>query len=406
MFSSVGTILNACYNGIHTRRAFKRIFLFLGRKSKRKLDSDSENNTPEENIAKMRGKQRRAIFRSNIAIIMSSCTAYPFKYKKGTYLCFFCSRTFLAPEELRRHSQSNHSAAKTRLTVKKYEPLKMDFSNTVCKICGCHINDYAALKEHLAVHHGKIIDCTFEDCVMPYKLNKDEHTCLVCGKTYETFLGVHKHMNSHYEHYICESCGNVYVTYQRLVNHIKNYHATGDYSCKACSKTFPSYSAFYSHDAKVHRNNKRYKCPICDEKFSYYKLRLNHLAKVHGEKSAMYPCPVCHKVFDLCSRRTNHLRIYHAVRVKSHVCAVCGMAFYSGYELKEHSVKHGGERIYQCDICKKAYARMKTLREHMKIHNNDRRFVCPACGQTFIQKATMKNHMRALHPEHFKDMFN
>uniref|UniRef100_A0A2H1VN70 SFRICE_007083 n=1 Tax=Spodoptera frugiperda TaxID=7108 RepID=A0A2H1VN70_SPOFR len=374
------------------------------RKSKRKLDSDSENNTPEENIAKIRGKQRRAIFRSNIAIIMSSCTAYPFKYKKGTYLCFFCSRTFLAPEELRRHSQSNHSAAKTRLTVKKYEPLKMDFSNTVCKICGCHINDYAALKEHLAVHHGKIIDCTFEDCVMPYKLNKDEHTCLVCGKTYETFLGVHKHMNSHYEHYICESCGNVYVTYQRLVNHIKNYHATGDYSCKACSKTFPSYSAFYSHDAKVHRNNKRYKCPICDEKFSYYKLRLNHLAKVHGEKSAMYPCPVCHKVFDLCSRRTNHLRIYHAVRVKSHVCAVCGMAFYSGYELKEHSVKHGGERIYQCDICKKAYARMKTLREHMKIHNNDRRFVCPACGQTFIQKATMKNHMRALHPEHFKDI--
>ncbi|KAH9635186.1 hypothetical protein HF086_009526 [Spodoptera exigua] len=248
------------------------------------VDSNSENKVPEETIAKMRGRQRRATFRNNIAIIMRTSTAYPFKYTKGAYLCYFCTKTFIEPEKLREHNQTNHFVAKNNLTLRKYEPIKMDFEMTVCKICDTRINDYAELKEHL-VTHGKTIDCTFEDCVMPYKLNREEYNCQVCGKTYEKFLSLHKHMNTHYEHHICETCGKAFATYQRLVSHIKGHHTVGGFRCKHCSETFQSYRAYYAHDAKVHRNNYRYKCPICNEKFSSYKFRLRHLVKIHGSET-------------------------------------------------------------------------------------------------------------------------
>ncbi|XP_045489759.1 zinc finger protein 62 homolog isoform X7 [Pieris rapae] len=349
---------------------------------------------------RLEGNARRAMFRKNIKTILTTCTAYPFKYRKGAYLCFFCKSSFLEPQLLREHSQRHHSdiAFKPR----KYDPLKMDFSVTVCRLCGVDIKDYSELKIHLRVH-GKSIDCTYGECILPYKLSKDEYCCQVCGKRYEMFLSLHKHMNDHYEHYICETCGKGFATIQRMLNHSRT-HEKGSFPCKHCGELLQSYAGLYAHIAKVHKSNKRYKCPICDEKFSSYKYRMKHLNTIHNEKTALFPCPSCPKVFDLCSRRTAHIRSQH-LQERNHACSTCGMKFFSNYELQEHSIKHGGARIYQCDVCKKSYARLKTLREHMRIHNNDRRFVCPICGQSFIQKCSLKQHVRVHHPMQIKDGF-
>lgn len=347
------------------------------------------------------GNERRAAFRKNIKIIMTTCTAYPFKYRKGTYLCFFCRNTFLEPEKLREHTQSEHTDLMFKF--KKYEPLKMDFATTTCKLCGNSINNYTMLKAHLR-EHGKVLDNKYGESILPYKLSKDEHCCQICGKRYEMFLSLHKHMNDHYEHFICETCGKGFATTQRMLNHSRT-HERRDFPCKHCGETLSSYAALYAHVAKIHRLNKRYKCPICDEKFASYKYRMKHLNTIHGEKTALFPCPSCPKVFDLCSRRTAHIRSHH-LQERNHSCTVCGMKFFSNYELQEHSVKHVGARIYQCDVCKKSYARLKTLREHMRIHNNDRRFVCPVCGQSFIQKCSLKQHVRVHHPMQVKpDIF-
>ncbi|XP_013163806.1 PREDICTED: zinc finger protein OZF-like [Papilio xuthus] len=345
------------------------------------------------------GNERRAAFRNNIKIIIESCTACPFKYRKGTYLCFYCKTSFLEPERLREHTRHQHSDVKQLLKPRKYEPLKMDFALTTCKLCGFSISDYEMLKSHLR-EHGKHLDCSYGDSILPYNLTKDEHRCQICGKRYEMFLSLHKHMNEHYEHFICETCGKRFATSQRMVNHART-HERGDFPCKRCQDTFPSYASLYAHVAKIHRSNKRYKCPICDEKFASYKHRLKHLNTIHGEKTAIFPCPSCPRVFDLCSRRTAHIRFQH-LQERNHSCSLCFMKFFTKYELQEHSIKHGGERIYQCDVCKKSYARLKTLREHMRIHNNDRRFVCPVCGQAFIQNCSLKQHMRVHHPSQTK----
>ncbi|XP_068625803.1 zinc finger protein 260-like isoform X5 [Battus philenor] len=379
-----------------------------GRKSeeiqiKEEVGSDTDNVTASVATARDAANERRLAFRNNIKVIMESCTAYPFKYRKGTYLCFFCKTSFLEPERLREHTQQHHADVKTLLKPRKYEPLKMDFADTACKICGAVIEDYEMLKSHLS-EHGKYLDCSHGDSVLPYSLTKDDHRCQICGKRYEMFLTLHKHMNDHYEHFICETCGKRFATSQRMVNHART-HERGDFPCKRCLDTFPSYASLYAHVAKIHRSNKRYKCPICDEKFASYKHRLKHLNTIHGEKTAIFPCPSCPRVFDLCSRRTAHIRFQH-LQERNHSCQLCYMKFFTKYELQEHSIKHGGERIYQCDVCKKSYARLKTLREHMRIHNNDRRFVCPICGQAFIQNCSLKQHVRVHHPNQVKaDVF-
>ncbi|KAJ2939913.1 hypothetical protein O0L34_g6619 [Tuta absoluta] len=363
---------------------------------KREMDSDIAS-------ARVQGFERRAIFRNNISIIIDTCTAYPFKYRKGIYLCYFCNETFIEPEKLREHTKTQHVDMTAAIKPRKYDPIKMDFAGTECKICGSGITDYPSLKAHL-VNHGKSIDTTHGESILPYKLSKEEHICQICGKRYEMFLSLHRHMNDHYEHYLCETCGKPFATPQRMLNHAKT-HERGNFPCKHCQEPFPSYASLHAHVAKVHRSNKRYKCPICDEKFQSYKHRLKHLKTVHGEKTALYPCPSCPKIFDLCSRRTAHIKFQH-LQERNHVCSVCGMKFFTNYELHEHSVKHGGERIYQCDVCKKSYARLKTLREHMRIHNNDRRFICPVCGQAFIQNCSLKQHARVHHPMHLKNDVN
>lgn len=347
------------------------------------------------------GNERRAAFRDNIRTIMETCTACPFKYRKGAYLCFFCKSSFLEPERLREHTRIEHGEVK-QLKPRKYEPLKMDFALAACKLCGELVADYETLKAHLA-KHGKPLDCSHGDSVLPYSLTRDTHRCQICGGRYETFLTLHKHMNEHYERFICETCGKRFATSQRMVNHART-HERGAFPCKRCGDTLPSHAALYAHVARAHRSNKRYKCPVCDEKFASYKHRLKHLA-AHGVRTALFPCPSCPRVFDLCSRRTAHVRFQH-LQERNHSCPLCYMKFFTRYELREHSVKHGGERIYQCDVCKKSYARLKTLREHMRIHNNDRRFACQVCGQAFVQNCSLKQHLRVHHPGQAKGAFD
>ncbi|XP_011569200.3 zinc finger protein 26 isoform X7 [Plutella xylostella] len=379
-----------------------------GRKSeeiqiKLEVESETETTEPKLDTDRTEQRERRETYRNNITLILQSCTACPFKYRRGTYLCFYCDNTFLEPEKLREHTSTTHSDVQQTYRPRKYEPVKIDFVNTTCKLCGAYIENYDGLKVHLSLEHGKLLDCSHEDSVLPYKLTKDMFCCQVCGKRYEMFLSLHKHMNEHYERFICETCGKKFVTAHRMVNHART-HQRGCFPCKLCSDSFPTYSNLHAHIARVHKSNKRYKCPICDEKFTSYKHRLNHLRNVHGKKLTGFPCPSCPKVFDLCSQRTAHVRFRH-LQERNHVCPVCGMKFFTNYELQEHSVKHGGERIYQCDVCKKAYARLKTLREHMRIHNNDRRFVCLVCGHSFIQNCSLKHHMRVHHPAQFRDLF-
>ncbi|XP_048003212.1 zinc finger protein 16-like isoform X5 [Leguminivora glycinivorella] len=348
------------------------------------------------------GEQRRITLINNLSIIITMTTVQPFRFDKGVYLCYYCKETFTEPAVLRQHNREQHTEVKK--IPKYYEPAKADFVDASCKICLKEVPDNQTLKAHLA-EHGKELDMTYGESVIPYNLNSSsEHVCQICGKKYETFVGLHRHMNEHYDSYICDQCGKKFITSRQMIRHasIHDTQEQGLFPCKNCDQTFTIRSHLASHITKEHKPRERNKCPICNEKFAFYGQRLKHLRTVHDQKTADYPCPSCDKVFDLSSKRSEHIRAQH-LQMKRHECQVCGMKFFSKTGLDAHSVKHGGERKFQCEVCSKAYARLKTLREHMRIHNNDRRFTCSACGQAFVQKCSMKHHIKVHHPTLLKD---
>ncbi|KAI5640783.1 zinc finger protein 99-like [Phthorimaea operculella] len=199
-------------------------------------------------------------------------------------------------------------------------------------------------------------------------------------------------MNAHYKNFICALCGAGYISSSRLRIHSRT-HEAGSHPCKVCNKVFLNAHARDAHNERVHSNVKRHKCPLCSETFKSYSLKKKHLSAAHEIKVSEFKCDMCPKIFLMIADLNRHKRNEH-MKERNYQCKDCELSFFDNYQLKLHSVKHGGERIYRCDVCKKSYARPKTLREHMRIHNNDRRFVCDVCGKAFVQNCTLKDHAK------------
>lgn len=339
--------------------------------------------------------------KKNAMILLEFTKLCPFRWMKNLYLCFYCDLQFADPAWLREHNVAEHnvrtaSQIKNALSkLKKYELVKVDVSDTGCGLCDDVISDFSALKRHLLEKHYKNIDPKSNDGVLPFRVTKNEFKCAICLEAFAEFKSLNQHMNIHYQNFICEQCGTGFITPERLRTHAFS-HETGSFACDACDKVFRSTNAKNEHYALVHMRVKRHRCPNCPETFRNYFQRNKHVSSVHGVKLKEFKCNLCPKVFTLSGKLGVHIRTVH-LKLKRHSCEVCEWQFYSKSELKEHMIRHGGERKHQCTICKKAYARKYTLREHMRIHENDRRFVCTTCGKSFVQNCSLKHHVKVHH---------
>lgn len=335
-------------------------------------------------------------------MILESSKIYPFRWIKNMYLCFYCEQIFTDPAKLREHHSFDHMSlppAQIRQAIaklKKYELIKVDVTDVGCKICDDYIEDFTEIKNHLLMKHKKNIDPKSNDGLLPFKVTKEEFQCALCCDKYDEFKTLNQHMNIHFQNFICEQCGTGFMTPERLRTHAFS-HETGSFPCDGCDKVFRSTNAKNEHYATVHVQVRRHRCPHCTERFRNYFQRNKHILNVHGLKTKEFKCTMCPKVFTLSGKLGVHIRTVH-LKVKRHACEVCEWKFYSKSELKEHMIRHGGERKYQCNVCKKAYARKYTLREHMRIHDNVRRFVCTTCGRSFVQNCSLKHHIKIHHP--------
>lgn len=320
---------------------------------------------------------------------------------KNLYLCFYCDLQFSDPAELRHHNSTEHFKqcnvdVKYSLSkLKKFELVKVDVTDVGCKICDEIITSLPSLKTHLQKHE-KYIKPESSDGVLPFKITKYDFKCALCEAKFDEFKSLNHHMNVHFQNFICEQCGTGFITPERLRTHAFS-HETGSFPCEDCDKIFRSSNSKNEHYATVHKKVKRHRCPHCTETFRNYFQRNKHVSSVHNLKLKEFKCSMCPKVFTLSGKLGVHVRTVH-LKLKRHGCDVCEWKFYSKSELKEHMVRHGGERKFQCSICKKAYARKYTLREHMRIHENDRRFVCTICGRSFVQNCSLKHHTKVHHP--------
>lgn len=356
----------------------------------------------DENVKKLAQLKSTKAKKRNVHLLLQNTGIFPFRWMKNLFICVHCDSQFTEPELLRQHHNFNHNSptpADIKAAIpklKKHELVKVDITSLNCKLCGEVAKSFDNLKHHLIERHNFKDDLITDDGVLPFKISKNNYSCAICEVKFDEYKTLNHHMNVHYQNFICEQCGSGFITPDRLRTHAFS-HETGTFPCPSCNKVFRSMNARNEHHASVHKQVKRHRCPYCPEMFRNYFQRNKHITAVHGMKLKDFKCTTCPRVFSTSGKLRFHVSTVH-LKIKRHACQMCEWKFYSTTELKDHMVRHGGERKYKCNVCAKAYARKYTLREHMRIHENDRRFICTVCGGSFVQKCTLKQHVKVNHP--------
>ncbi|XP_056142203.1 zinc finger protein 574-like [Lampris incognitus] len=140
----------------------------------------------------------------------------------------------------------------------------------------------------------------------------------------------------------------------------------GLFTCRSCTKSFPSKLQLVHHRRKSHVMERSFQCNICNKSFK---------KQIHVR---------------------NHLRTHTGERPFQ--CSDCGKTFSSLANLMRHNLIHSGLRPYHCDVCHRAFSQSSNLRQHSLLHSNSTKLHCPDCPATFQWPAKLAAHRYTQHP--------
>ncbi|GLD65314.1 zinc finger protein 574 [Lates japonicus] len=140
----------------------------------------------------------------------------------------------------------------------------------------------------------------------------------------------------------------------------------GPFSCRSCSKTFPSQLQLVQHRRKSHVTERSFVCGICSKSFK---------KQIHVR---------------------NHIRTHTGERPFQ--CSDCGKTFSSLANLMRHTLIHSGVRPYRCDVCHRSFSQSSNLRQHSLLHSNAATLCCPDCPATFRWPTKLAAHRYTQHP--------
>ncbi|XP_028029718.1 protein suppressor of hairy wing-like isoform X1 [Bombyx mandarina] len=336
---------------------------------------DAKLRTEDESIDPAREEMYKFI--KEIKEILTFTNATPYRSKMTTFSCAYCTEVYFhAADELRNHTRMNHIDERTKkvdLMMRPHsmnETLKLDINNLMCVVCCIPINDWNDMFRHLKNTHGTVFTYAHKRLI-PYILNQ-EPDCVLCKQHFTNYVQLDVHMNSHYDNYVCDDCGQTFISAARLKNHSKK-HDLGKYSCKYCNKVFTLKHYVKKHEAVVHKSKVHYKCYHCPERLPSDKERKEHIEANHREKVKEITCDICGKIFNWRQYYIGHLRKVHGDR--KYACTACDKKFAQRDDLKRHiEARHKGlQRIknHICPVCDKRYSSKSALVTHFRIHSND-----------------------------------
>ncbi|XP_050676815.1 zinc finger protein 26-like isoform X2 [Leptidea sinapis] len=288
--------------------------------------------------------------RSNTEIILKCSTALPFRIWGQNFNCIFCRVQSGNPNGLRAHMATRHANFDIRLVFNRRlrkEFLKVDITNLQCKLCFIQIESLDDLMMHLRNDHKQPINFDAQPGVLPFKLNDGTcWNCAICKMTFVDFVSLKQHTSEHYQNYVCDACGEGFVTEAALRAHKRKPH-DNKYNCSRCVATFSTLDERSAHMKSQH-TSMPYMCMVCKDKprFATWELRKRHFMELHNFKPGAdaYECTTCHMTFKTRSQKYHH-------NVKSHrskkdtdygfPCTHCSRAFMTKISLDKHmSKKH------------------------------------------------------------------
>ncbi|XP_053623462.1 zinc finger protein 62-like [Plodia interpunctella] len=375
------------------------------------LRRSAKLNTVEDRYKKMESAGKLLKKRRNIEYVLQYSNATPFLWYKSKYRCFFCCEPMKDPSMLREHTKNVHQFANLELVVfdrtkhnrNKDAAVKIDVTDLSCKLCTNTVNDFEELLHHLIISHDAEYDVGVPNCLLPFKLDKDQLTCPTCGLKFAFFEYLLRHANKHHlsHDYICDVCGTSFQGENHLKMHHRYYHRQGGYTCEYCGITLTTLSKKILHEQNVHYVNLP-TCPHCSETFLSPYFKKLHLANVHSVEELKIKCPYCSKVYPQESIMFRHMRRVH-LREKNVECEVCGDKFFGPYDVKMHMAKHNGEKKFICSVCGKKFSKKSNLNSHSVLHTGEKKYVCAVCNKAFAHQPNYRMHMKNRHPQHVEE---
>ncbi|XP_059056475.1 zinc finger protein Xfin-like [Achroia grisella] len=286
--------------------------------------------------------------RSNTEIILQCSTASPFRTWGQNFNCVFCRVQSNDPNGLRTHMAARHANFDIQLVFSRKlrkEFLKIDITDLQCKLCFMSIENLDDLMSHLKNDHKQPINADVEPGVLPFKLNDGScWKCAICKIQFSDFISLKKHTAEHFQNYVCDTCGEGFITESALIAHTKIPH-DNKYHCSRCVATFSTFDERNIH-IKTQHTKLPYMCVYCKEKprFATWELRKRHLMEFHNYKpgAEMYECTTCHMTFKTRSQKYHHNVKAHRTKKESeysYPCVSCSRAFASKVSLEKHITK-------------------------------------------------------------------
>lgn len=220
--------------------------------------------------------------------------------------CDSCDQQFQTEKKLEQHTKNEHGDD---------EETDSDEETRIysCDLCPKKFKKPSLLSRHLKTHDP----------------NKRPHECTKCQKRFPSQVALVRHDILHSElverskisrpepqDFLCVVCGRAFKSSESLMTHLKshkNRNDDGDFTCKLCHDSFPTFGDIVRH-SKNHIENATHQCAICNKLFVVGDELIDHFLRHKGMKP--HQCPVCEKSFLKLHKLNVHMRTHSDDKVR------------------------------------------------------------------------------------------
>ncbi|KAG0700948.1 hypothetical protein DFH29DRAFT_1052764, partial [Suillus ampliporus] len=267
-------------------------------------------------------------FKNNTALVQHLASK---KHRK----CKKCSKSFMTPTELSKHTELRHNAGSEVPSSSKAIPVTFPAAP-----CGTELSSQTVPKVQAKVSFG----------------------CSMCNKRFSSTAGLSSHIKAVHnpkapvkQCYPCASCNQIFSKKSKQAP--RPVSPPTSYPCSLCNNDFELRSALDDHMTAEHP----FTCGMCNFTCPEEELILEHITSVHS-------CPVCHEG-----------------------------VFANADLLNEHLVDHATP--YYCEVCQTRYAEEEGLRQHYRDTPDDIHPSCTQCDLGFQDAGDYYDHTETIHPQ-------
>ncbi|KAJ8968053.1 hypothetical protein NQ314_002492 [Rhamnusium bicolor] len=304
----------------------------------------------------------------------------------------------------------------------------------LCSFCKFRSEDTSLMYKHLvSAEHKEVVSVINRSVPIVIKKIKPVH-CLTCNKEFLLNMELLNHcrkfnhddsiVKTFKNEFVCEPCGEGFLSSISLQRHKQNIHKEKYYICSPCNLKFDD-----AKKAKLHRKSLQHrysrlsknidsksmkrKCEYCEESFANFLLLKEHLRDKHPEHKIR--CPHCGTNFTITQELTSHLRAkmctFQENPENSFRCEKCPFSSNSTSELIFHLALHNEPLLlnypldtdgvsknkpiyrYKCPICDKFFPK-SSLQAHIRQHTQEKPFECKICNAKFARKNNLQFHVK------------